>query len=315
MAELARVRAGGDGLLYLSGGANEVLNLYRPGFFEARCPWPEWQARIAARTKFFSRAGAEWRLLLAPEKLSVLGTAQLAQWLGDYAIPGDRFAERLAAPQVISPRRYLVDQSRTYACYARTDSHWTSLGALSAFQIFAASLGLDPDYGVVGRLRPVELCFHGDLWSPGLEAIAPDVFRRYHVPDWLEIVYANPLVGYKNAHGLENEAGLHAGSHVIVRNERAELPRTLALFGSSFSEYRLECSLLTFVCALFFRTVHFIWSVDLDLDYIARHRPDCVLIEMPERFLLSCPADDLCVEEHAVRRLADYRAAANRRMG
>lgn len=304
--QLPRVLVGDDGVLYLTGGANDVLDLYQPGFFEANCPWAEWRERIGARARFFADAGISWRMLLAPEKLSVLGPAQLARALGTFAVPGDVFAARFA-PHVISVRSHLAEQS--CGCYTRTDSHWTGAGALSAFRLVAASLGLDPDYRVFSELLPLDLRFHGDLWSPELATIEPDTFRRYHVPSAVQIVYANPIVGYKIANGLENEAGLHAGSHIIVRNDRAQFQQTLVLFGSSFSEYRLECGLLSFVCALLFRTVHFIWSADLDFDYIARHRPDFVLIEMPERFLLSCPRDAFGVEEHAIHRLAAFRAS------
>jgi hypothetical protein len=235
--QLPRVLVGHGGVLFLTGGANDVLDLYRPGCFEANCPWAAWQERIAARAAFFAAAGIPWRMLLAPEKLSVLGGGQLAHSLGHHAIPGDMFASRFVR-YVISPRAYLLEQSRAYPCYTRTDSHWTSVGALSAFQLVAASLGLDLDFNAFARLRPLDLCFHGDLWSPDLAGIAPDVFHRYQVPEGMEVVYANPIVGYKNAHGLQNEAGLHAGSHIIVRNERAQLGKTLALFGSSLPSSR-----------------------------------------------------------------------------
>ena len=122
-------------------------------------------------------------------------------------------------------------------------------------------------------------------------------------------IAANELVLMKERHGLENAGGLHVGSHVAFRNEAAERPERLVLFGSSFSEYRADCSLLTFLAALFFHEVHFVWSSDLDTGFIERLAPDMALIEMPERFLTHCPRDCFDLASHASMVSAAWLAA------
>jgi hypothetical protein len=108
-------------------------------------------------------------------------------------------------------------------------------------------------------------------------------------------------MGLKMAPQLENEPGLHVGSHVIWVNESAPMKKRVILFGSSFSECRLECTLLSYMAIHAFHEVHFIWSTNLDQKYIELNKPDLLLIEMPERFLTKFPKDDFCIEEFGIR--------------
>jgi hypothetical protein len=100
----------------------------------------------------------------------------------------------------------------------------------------------------------------------------------------------------------EDDGGLHLGCHVVYRNTQAQRGERLVLWGSSFSDYRAECSLPTFVAAVFFREVHFVWGTELDLELIRRIAPDLVLLELPERFRTQCPSDrfDLAAHERVV---------------
>ena len=142
-------------------------------------------------------------------------------------------------------------------------------------------------------------------------------FERRTLPEALVRTHANALVRLKERMRLENEPGLHVGSYVSYRNVAAERPERLLLFGSSFSDHRAECSLLTFVAALFFREVHFVWSSSLDTEFIRRIEPDLAICEMPERFLGACPSDDFDLAAHELRVGLDWEsrlAATTRRV-
>ena len=268
-------------------------------------PVDAWRARLAEREAFFARFGIPWCLLLAPEKLSISGDAVLP---GGVVAPGARFIERIGHPALVYPRDYLRRQRDDgYIVYPRTDSHWTALGAFSALQWLAPILGLDLDYRAFLDLDALPMSYRGDLWGDGHADFPPDAFARRAVPASITRIHANPVVMLKERLGLTNEVGLHVGSHVAFRNPQAQLRERLVLFGTSFSEYRLECSLLTFLAALFFREVHFVWSTDLDLDFIAALQPDIALLEMPERFLTHCPADSFDLAAHARHVVAGWR--------
>jgi hypothetical protein len=295
-----RVHRSADDHLFLVGGSNDVLRLYDAAGFAASVPVEAWRDRLAAREAFFARLGIPWCQLLAPEKLSIYGDAVLRELVGaDATPPGERLVELIRHPALVYPRDYLrLQRDKGYVVYPRTDSHWTAVGALCAFQWLAPVLGVQLDFAPVLELVPWHLSYRGDLWSECFAGMTEDVFNRYAVPTRLLREFANPVVLLKERLGLQNEMGLHVGSHVVYRNDAAERPERLVLFGTSFSEYRADCSLVTFLAALFFREVHFVWSTSLDLGFIERLAPDFALLEMPERFLTACPDDRFDVIEY-----------------
>lgn len=299
-----RVIRGADDILYLIGGSNSVLPLYTASGFAAQVDVAAWRARLAARNAYFAAAGIRWCQILAPEKLSIDGDAVLRDLAGPDAIaPGARLVAEIAHPALVYPRDWLRDQRAAgYPVYVPTDSHWTPVGAFCALQWLLPYLGIPVDFAPYLALPGAPLHYHGDLWDPSFGDLPPDRFERKRVPSDIVRVHANRIVLAKERQALENDVGLHVGSHVVYRNETAERAERLVLFGSSFSDHRAECGLLTFLAALFFREVHFIWSTDLDLALIARIAPDIALLEMPERFLTQCPADrfDLAAHEQAV---------------
>jgi len=305
-----RVHRTADDQLFLVGGSNDVLRLYSDAGFAAAVPVEAWRERLAARAAFFRGLGIPWCQVLAPEKLSIYGDAVLRDLVGPEAVsPGERLVELLRHPALVYPRDYLrLQRGKGYVVYPRTDSHWTAVGALCAFQWLAPVLGVHLDFAPVLELVPWHLAYRGDLWSEEFADMPADGFNRYVVPGRITRTYANPIVRLKEQRGLENEMGLHVGSHVVYRNDAAERAERLVLFGTSFSEYRADCSLLTFLAALFFREVHFVWSTDLDLGFIERLAPDFALLEMPERFLTACPSDRFDVIAYGERAAAAWPA-------
>jgi hypothetical protein len=282
-----------DDMLFLAGGSNDVMRLYDAAGFASAVSVSDWANRIAAREALFARLGIPWCQLLVPEKLSVLGDEIVAARCVDPVSPATRLAAALQTPKLINPTAYFRSQTALgYALYPRTDSHWTCLGALSALQWAASAMGVEIDFATFHAVADRPLVYHGDLWTSDYADIAPDRFDRREVPSSIVRIHANTIVRLKERERRQNEVGLHVGSAVAYRNSAAQIDERLLLFGSSFSDHRIECSLLTFVAALFFREIHFVWSANLDLPLIERLQPDRVLIEMPERFLTACPPDD-----------------------
>ena len=286
-----------DDMLFLVGGSNEVLRLYSDTGFADLVSIEAWRARLEARERFFAGIGVNWCMLLAPEKLSVHGDELLP-------VGSVQPAQRPSHPRLVNPTEALRRLSPSG--YARTDSHWLPEGAACAFAQVMAALGLEFDRTVPGQLDLREVSFHGDLWDASHDDMQQDRFARRALPDSVRRVHANRIVTFKEARGLENEAGLHTGSHVVWRNDAAPRRERVVLFGSSFSEYRAECSLLSFLAAITFAEVHFVWSSDLDPGLITRIAPDIAILEMPERFLTHCPRDDFDLAAHENTVLARY---------
>jgi hypothetical protein len=297
MRTVPRVVSSANGYLYLVGGSNNTIDLFDPKEFERIVPLDSWAHIIRERDTFFEAARIPWVMLLSPEKLSIYGKSTIQELVGDeFRSPGESFIKHLGARNISYPRDFLIKQSETYQLYPKTDSHWTHLGAFCAFQLLQSTLGYNLDSAELLRLPNIELSYFGDLWSPDFPELRPETFIRKKVPVGIRAVYVNPVVGLKEARDLRDEPALHAGSHTIFFNTQAQTKGRVILFGSSFSEYRLDCSLLTFIFCMHFDEVHFIWSTNLDYDYISRLHPTLVVVETPERFLTQCPRDDLCIE-------------------
>ena len=86
-------------------------------------------------------------------------------------------------PSLATPLGFLREQvARGYALYPASDSHWTCLGALSAFQWIAPRLGLRLDYAPFAATRPRTLVYHGDLWSDRYPDLPMAGFERRCLP-------------------------------------------------------------------------------------------------------------------------------------
>ena len=114
------------------------------------------------------------------------------------------------------------------------------------------------------------------------------------------------MVRFKENNQLVNEAQLHVGSHVVYKNDAEHVAqKKVVLFGDSFSEYRPH--LLTGMLAETVSELHFIWNSRLDYEYIDFIKPDIVISEQAERFMVQVPVDDLCIQTFSNAKLQNYK--------
>jgi len=141
-----RVVADSSGELFLLGGSNQAAELFSPAGYQRLVPIPRWRALMARRAAFFDQHGIPWRLVIAPEKLSVYGTDLLPGLVdGPATAPGESFIEHIGADHadhIVYPRVQLREAARQMRVYPRTDSHWSSAGAFVAFQAAMRSAGI-----------------------------------------------------------------------------------------------------------------------------------------------------------------------------
>ncbi len=308
-----RVFRSSENKLYLLSGSNDSATLYsNPGFTDA-VDCEAWRSLFGRRDHFTKALKIKYCQLIVPEKLSIYPLNHdeahhvfSKEHLDDLLPPGQRLLQRASYYNVIYPYAFLRSQAENFPIYPATDSHWSWIGAFSAFQVLMANWRCEVNLHSFVNLPKFLLKYQGDLWEPEYHDIPAETFERASLPDSIRRVYCNSMVGLKESLKAENDAGLHVGSQCIFVNDAAERKETVVLFGSSFSEYRLDASLLTAIFSFYFRTVHFIWSTSLDLNYIARHRPDFVVAEMPERFLTSCPDDSLDIEALSVGKVQHW---------
>ncbi|MFC6390492.1 hypothetical protein ACFQDP_14285 [Methylorubrum zatmanii] len=296
------VYEGRDGWLFLIRGNNRVLEQYgRPGVSRATL-W-RWRRMIETRARRCARLGAAYFHALAPEKLTVYPERAEGLAFDPARAPALRLARWLTA----SPgARAWIDLAGAFRAqtggpplYLRTDTHWTHQGCLLAYRTILSRMGVPPRDDLEARRDQTALSFSGDLgrkFTPHrLEAaegtgIASEA-RRIH---------ANSLLLDMEAMGRGGDA--HLGTHAVFRNDdlRAD-PRRLVIFGDSYAQHTAHSPVAT-LTALFadrFREVHFLWSTGIDWHYLEQVRPDFVLCEMAERFVIDLPPQGIRIERLA----------------
>lgn len=298
----ADVHEGTDGWLFLAGGTNRVLDQYgRPGL-PRRLLW-RWRRIVADRVRTCARLGATYVHVVAPEKLTIYGDHAPSLAFDPARAPVRRLSRWLSAS---AGARAFVDLDRAFRAardgpplYLRTDSHWTVHGSEVAYRAILARMGVTPRDDFADRRTGGTTHFSGDLGRKFVpirtEAAPVTTFATQ-----ARRVHANDLLTELEAHGRGFEA--HLGAHAVFRNDdpRAD-PRRLVIFGDSFCQHTAysPVATLTALMADSFREVHFLWSTSIDWHYLERVRPDFVLGEIAERFMIDLPPRAFRIERLA----------------
>jgi alginate O-acetyltransferase complex protein AlgJ len=301
------VEEGLDGWLFLTGGNNQVLRQYTdPNFFTVAAA-ENWLALLEKRKCRLLALRADYYHLLAPDKMSVFPKM--------FGRPLDSFdahpISKLMALAGGSSEKFIIDPtqvlSRTgdrFQTYFKTDTHWTIWGAYLAYALTCKRMGVPDDQilSFEGRMFTTNLQSF-DLGSKLSTSVKEDnIFTP--LPPHVRRVKTSRIVD------LTEEAertggkppGMHNGISVVYQNEApAAVPRRLVIFGDSFSGY--QPSSMTALFAETFAETHYIWSTNIDYDYVERAKPDIVLTEVAERFMIVLPDDTFNLEAFVEGRL------------
>lgn len=301
------VHVGRDGWLFLTGGSNAVLDQYAdPGFPRAKL-W-RWRRILETRVRRCVELGTRYAHVVAPEKLAIYPQTCDGLPFDPDRAPVLRMERWL---RFSSARRHWIDLVRPFRAraaeiplYRRTDSHWSFSGYLLAYGEICRHLGLRPREDIARRCIGSAGAYAGDLglkFDPvRLEMAEPCLFdsaaRR---------IYANSLVTTLESQGRGRDA--HIGAHVIFRNDSPQAdPRRLVLFADSYGHHTVtpHTASLTPMLADTFREVHVLWSTSIDWGYVARTKPDFVVAEIAERFMIDVPQTGFNIEKLADLALA-----------
>ncbi len=305
------VHRGREGWLFLIGGSNDALRYYTSPDAFTDVAMQAWMRLLRERRERCRDLEAAYMHLIVPDKLAVYHDKF------DGSLPYRARSPASRIPQaardaglgdvVVDILPAFMRARRRARLYWQTDTHWTFEGCLVAYRVLCDRLGLEADADIVrGDSDSFELLL--DLGQK-LDPPVREQFYTGRVAQRARRVSVNPLVSWKERHGLENDGGLHVGSNVVFCNHHADAARKCAvLFGDSFSEYRTH--LLTGMLAETFRELHFVWSAGIDWNYVRRVRPDLVITELAERFAGQVPDDDFDLDRYTVQRLAPLVAAA-----
>jgi hypothetical protein len=282
------VHVGRDGWLFLLGGRNRAVNLYR------RTPLMWWRLRrwrrlIEKRATRCERLGIAFVQAVAPEKLTILSHYAAEPLVDPDLSPAVRLAALMGRSPAASHYVDLVGPLRSAAeredVYLRTDSHWNYQGCLIAYGRLCAALGIAPRHDLADR--PFQTFDQAlDLGNKFIPQIT-ERFRLYTIMRDSKRRSVNELV----------TAFLAAGGRGPVRATHAEYEnespcadaRRILIFGDSYAHF--DPVQLTAMFAETFREVYFVWSTSIDWRYVEEVRPDILVCELAERYLRLVPND------------------------
>jgi hypothetical protein len=301
------VHIGHDGWLFLVGGSNNVIDQYRPDAFPSY-HFDAWRTLLENRVQRARRIGARYVHVAVPEKLSILADRSglsvdldLAPALVLRRALQDSPA-RDALVDLVAPYRDDPDRG---SLYLKTDSHWSLVGCHRAYLSLCARMGVEPRVRLAPA-DPVEVRLAADLGTKFAEPIT-EVLTAWSYPRTAERLHVNSYL--QRILTERGPTGGGVGTRAVFGNAAPGVdPRRIILCGDSFAHQTFlpYVGALTAMFAETFREVHFFWATTVDWTYAETLRPDFIVTEIAERFMVTLPPADF--EHDSLGRLMEGHA-------
>tara|TARA_R100001369_G_scaffold51218_1_gene78037 strand:- start:4049 stop:4897 length:849 start_codon:yes stop_codon:yes gene_type:complete len=265
MSSHPMVYEGLEGWLFLKGDTN-VVTQQISGNYELPIDFERsWSELLKYRAERSKSLGYKYLLSIAPNKECVYKK---------FLPKSIQFSNNRPVYQILGADSnnqvlYLLEAFREFGAenfFNKTDTHWSSFGSILAFNALMRSIGLE-DIPSDRFLRKTEQV-KGDLGGK--------IGRSEHV--------AKYMLTAPKGRPTEHNKVENIGSRIVFENDDKSLPHCV-VFHDSFT-----MSQLYFFPEKFSRVVY-VWQPNLDYSIIESERPDFVISQQVERFLVECPDD------------------------
>ena len=270
-----KVVAGRDGRLFLANDANRVLDQHSGDLRFDEDKLRHWRDVLETRAAWLQRRGADHYFLIAPDAHSVYPEA-LPEGL---PVAPERPVHQLLAhlrehdsyARVVYPAESMI-ATRDQHLFARTGSHWSSLGAFHGYRALAEEMRRDiPIEPVeIDAYDQVEIDYAGDLGAK-LDPVAWSTYIRLDARA-------------PRAKVLSDNRVRNTGRRIEYEGDDAATHTCMA-YGDSFA-----VRVIPFL-AESFRRLTFVHMPNLDFDLVRTLRPDVVVNIVCEHFLIVPPVD------------------------
>lgn len=280
-ARLANVLVGKDGWLFYSDGRMvDDISGSRP-FSDAELEG--WRTLLTGRRDWLKERGIRYLFVVPPDKQSIY-REHLPDWLIARAKPPqrlDQFVNYMRAHSdvpILDLRETLLEAKKLGRIYRQTDTHWNERGAFAAYlRIFDALAAI----GIRGTPLDASVLKETIRDTPGgdLALILGQQERLLEKDDiFLKPERLMPSLTYRVD-----------ASHIPKKWIPGTEPRTwenpagngrIIIFHDSF------CNAMAPFMASSFRRIGCIWQQNWDKGFIEKEKPDVVIDEMLERFLI-----------------------------
>jgi alginate O-acetyltransferase complex protein AlgJ len=288
-----KVIRGKEGWLFLAGDRNDVLAQHTGELLLKPDQLEHWRVVLERRKRALAELGAEYLFAIAPDNHAVY-----PEFLPDgvdhvehrpVSQLCDHLEGRDSPVEPIYPLAELLEAKRERVVCMSSDTHWNEYGAFVVYSRLADQIERTVPMRRVSEEEVVfpEVNTVGDLGHklrPGFAEPSTVAFMR-HV--------SAALVADNRVEGVG----------AVIETECPDATGSCVLVGDSYA-----WSLMRFF-AESFRHFTFVHMATVDLDFVARRRPDVVVNMTAERFLIAVPEDDGAptAKEHAKQKIATGR--------
>jgi hypothetical protein len=285
--------AGKEGWFFINSGTNHLTEYHTGAKRLPLLKVNQWGQLLTQRIQWHQPRKIAYQHIFIPNKIAVYPE----YYPHSLDIQGDRPILQLQKKchQFFTyPLELFIQYKEQYQLYEKQDSHWNFWGCYLTYQLLCQKFKISPNPRLVNA--PVEtIKSQGDL---GAKFGLRDMVLAKKLKLSSKIIYDNQVINHA-----------HQGSVRVLQNDRIAHGKMI-IFGDSFCnpgipDYSDKKRLIARLSTLFAETlneVHFVWTPWIDYDYIEREKPDFVLTEMAERFLVRVPDDNdhLPLEEFGV---------------
>jgi integrase len=266
---------GKDDWLFLDNDSNGFLRQYAGVLKLSDEQLEVWQELLEIRLARVRELGASYHFLVVPENPTVY-----PHMLPDHIRGADeRTVQQIirqlesygSEARLIYPLEEMIEESSRRRVCRKTDTHWTDFGAFVGYQALIRE---------VEKEVPIHEVSEEELWFFERKLLG-DLGYKLGIG-----AVPEPCTGYlyRRAEGVYDNCIEGNGSLIVT--ECAEAPPTRCMVFGDSACYGMLASL-----AQTFGRMMFVHSPTIDYDLVAEERPDVVITEMTERFMIMTPDD------------------------
>lgn len=276
-----RVIEGKRGHLFLDGDTNRGLDQHYGRLKQGPDQIAAIEHLLVSRRTWMQSHGIEFVTLVAPDKNCVYFDRLPDAFPPSLERPGLQYvnlAEKVGIPVIYPLEAMQAARQAGSEVYDATDTHWNSAGAFVGYQALMTVL---IKRGLNVRLVSAQdlVCQHpsrqGDL---GNKMMPP----RSAVTTRCTVADAKARLLFDN--DIDNLAAIANRGRILIY-ECAAAEVTAIMFGDSF-----HIAMLPYLAESFRRLI-FVHRSDLDYELVVQEKPDVVIVESVERFLISLPPE------------------------
>jgi hypothetical protein len=239
-----------------------------------------WKTLLEMRSIWLSERQIHYCFFVVPNKICVY-----PEFLPSISLSKNRtimhlknYLEEKSFVKIIYPLEELVKAKSEMDVYSKDDTHWNDFGAFIGYQKLCEGISKILDINLISRssvefIETVsdlnELEDESDLGSK-IGQIKPQRIRARLRSQKAKCAY--------------NNKAFNRGNLMVFENRDRTLPKAV-IFRDSFSTL-----LLPFLSESFSRLVA-VWQPNLDYSIIEKEKPDIVISQQVERFLMKIPDD------------------------